>query len=200
MLARVRAAGLGLALSIFLSAGGASAQSDEGKALGLQVAHAMFQAMSIEAIITEAAMETSDVFADVKSRPEWAGYLIAAIQEEVQHDMPAIESMFGRALARSMTVPELKAGIIIMSDPATQTMMRASAAGDDAPTVSYSRATDRVVRSAAGAAFLAKLETIDRLMAPLQEEFIVELMPGAFRRFADKAEAGEVARKAKAAP
>jgi len=177
-----------------MTAGSAFAQSAEAEALGLQVARSMFQAMSLDDIIArEAQSDAGGAFKDVKSRPEWSDYLIQALQEEVRHDMPAIERMFGRALAKDMTVEELRAGATLLQDPTMQAALAAGAAGKE-PAMRPSRAVERILSTAAGRSFLQKMENIDKIMDPLLDEFIVELMPGALRRFADKADAGEAAR------
>ena len=97
-------------------------QTAEAEALGVQVARTIFQAISFDKLIAKELGGASDAFADIKSRPEWSGYLIQAMQEEVRHDLPKFETMFGRALAKDMTVDELR-----RRDPAR----RPRAAGHD---------------------------------------------------------------------
>ena len=187
------AAAMGFAI---LAAGGAQAQSAEAEALGVEVARTIFRAVSFDQVIAKELGSAKDAFAEVKSRPEWSGFLIQAMQEEVRHDLPTFERMFGRALARDMSVDELRAGAQLLADPALQAAIRAAAQDGAEPTVRPSRDTERIAATRAGRAFLGKLEKIEERLAPLQDEFAAELIPGAFRRFADKAEAGEAARKA----
>lgn len=178
------------------SPGAAMAQSAEQEALGLQVAQVMFKALSLEDLIAkEAQGDTSDIFAEVKSRPEWKAYLVSALQEELRHDMPAIERMFGRAIARDMSVEELKVGLALLNETEIQEVFRAGAEGRE-PTGRPSRKVERMAATPAARSFLAKLGSLDKTLDPLIEDFLIELMPGTMRRFADKAEAGEAARAA----
>src|SRR5689334_19791488 len=109
-------AGLAAGLMLLVSPGPALAQTAEQQALGLQIAQLMFKLMSLEDLIAKEAQNDSDFLSDMKSRPEWKGYLVTAMQEEIRHDMPAIEQMFGRALASSMTPAELRVGVTLLKD------------------------------------------------------------------------------------
>lgn len=183
-------------IMLVASSGGALAQTDERQALGLQVAQVMFKALSLEDLIAkEAQGDTSDIFAEVKSRPEWKGYLVAALQEELRHDMPAIERMFGRAIAKDMSAEELRVGLALMNEPEIQAVFRAGAEGRE-PTGRPSRKVERMASTRAAQSFLEKLGTLDKTLDPLIEDVLIELMPGTMRRFADKAEAGEARRAA----
>ena len=191
----VTAVAAGLAL-LAASGGSAFAQSAEAHALGLKVSQATFRALPLEALISKATESgAKDAFSEVKSRPEWAGYLADALAEELKHDMPTVERLVGTALARSLTIEELRAGVTIMEDPGMQKAIAASAAGKT-PAVNPSPSAERALGTAAGRSFLEKMEGIDKIMAPLLDEFLIELMPGALRRFADKIDAGEARRAA----
>lgn len=174
------------------------AQTPEAEALGVQVAHSMFQAIAFDALIAKEMKGASDAFADIKSRPEWGGMLEAAMSEEIRHDMPEFERLLGHVLAQNMSVDELKAGAAIMSDPATQAIIAASSTGATKPAPDLKRENARIANSAAGRGFLRKFEKLETYMAPIQDDMVAEIMPGAFHRFADKMEAGEAARKAAA--
>ncbi|MDZ4376154.1 MAG: hypothetical protein U1C74_32635 [Phenylobacterium sp.] len=183
---------------ILLAAPPASAQSPQSEAVGTELARTIFHAISFEAIITKEMNAEGNPFGDVTSRPEWSGYLADAMREEIAHDLPHLEALFGRALARDMTLAELQIGVVILSDPTMQAMMRAGAEGDTEaePEGEPSPEMRRALSSREGASFLNKLERLDDILEPLQDEFVVAILPGAFRRFADKADAGETARKA----
>ena len=193
----VFAAALGLSL---LLGAPAQAQTGEAEVLGVQVARTIFGAISFDKLIAKEIGGTTDAFKDVKSRPEWNRYLVEAMQEEVRHDLPLFETMFGRALAKDMTVEELRAGATLLSDPALQALIKQGAEGGPEPTERPSRETERLATTSAGRAFLAKLSRIEEQLEPLQDQFAVELVPGAFRRFADKAEAGEAERRRGVSP
>jgi len=188
----VFAAAVGLTL---LLGAPAQAQTGEAEVLGVRVARTIFQAISFDKLIAKELGGTTDAFGDIKSRPEWNGYLVEAMQEEVRHDLPLFETMFGRVLAKDMTVEELRAGAALLADPALQAMIKQAAEGGPEPAGRPSRETERLATTGPGRSFLAKLTKIEERLEPLQDEFAVELVPGAFRRFADKAEAGEAARR-----
>jgi hypothetical protein len=106
--------------------------------------------------------------------------------------------MMGHALAQNMSPDELRAGVAIIADPATQTMIAAGAAGDeDKATPKLARETERIAATPPGRRFLDKFAKLDSYLTPIQDDLVAELLPGAFRRFADKVEAGEAARKAR---
>ena len=174
----------------------ARAQTPEAEDLGQQVAHTMFKAIAFDAVIAKEMKGAADAFADVKSRPEWGKMLEDSMAEEVVHDMPTFERMLGHVLAQNMSPDELRAGIVILADPATQTMMAAAATGDTKPDPKLSGDTERVAASPPGRRFLQKFEKLETYLTPVQDDLVAELLPGAFRRFADKVEAGEEKRKA----
>lgn len=188
-----------LALGLLLIAGGpgpAAAQSPQAETLALQVAQSMFDALSLDDLIARgAAKETADAFAEVKSRPEWRDFLVQALQEEMRNDMPAIERMFARGLARQMTAPELEAGAALLADPTMQAALAAASSGGPEPD-RLSPAAERILSTASGRGFLAKMEKIDEVLDPMLDEFLIELLPGTLRRFGEKAEAGEARRRA----
>jgi hypothetical protein len=192
----------GLALAIALTAGaalpmGARAQTPEAEALGQQVAHSMFKAIAFDEVIAKEMKGAAGAFTDVKSRPEWGKMLEDSMTEEVRHDMPVFERMLGHALAQNMSPDELRAGVVIIADPATQSLIAAgSAAGEDRPEPKLARETERVAASPPGRRFLQKFEKLETYLTPIQDDLVAELLPGAFRRFADKVEAGEEKRRA----
>ena len=193
----------GAGLAIALTAGaalpiGASAQTPEAEALGQQVAHSMFKAIAFDEVIAKEMKGAAGAFADVKSRPEWGKMLEDSMTEEVRHDMPVFERMLGHALAQNMSPDELRAGVIIIADPATQSLIAAGAGGGGGPEPKLARETERVAASPPGRRFLQKFEKLETYLTPIQDDLVAELLPGAFRRFADKVEAGEEKRRAAA--
>ena len=188
----------GFALAIFLAAcapRAALAQSPEAEAIGRQVAHSIFQAISLDGLIAAAAKDMG-AFDQIKSRPNWSRYMLEAMREEFEHDMGAIEGIFGHALAQSMTLDELKAGLVIMSDPAVQRAIRAESEGTKTASEPVpQRAAERAMGTSAGRSFLRKFEGFEKMLEPAQDDLIAEVIPGAFRRFADKVDAEEARRK-----
>jgi hypothetical protein len=200
---RVRRIVTALALGLGLltgSPGGAWAQSAEAEALGVEVSHSMFEALSLDAIIAKSARDgAGDVFKDIKSRPEWSQYMVEAFQEEVRHDLPVFERILGKVLAREMSVEELKAGVALLKDPSLRATMAAASSGGPRPD-RVSKDAERILRTPAGSGFLAKMGDFEKMMEPAFNEFLVELLPGTMRRFGEKAEAGEVRRAAGQVP
>ena len=192
--------GAGLAVTALVAVGlptGANAQTPEAEALGQQVAHSMFKAISFDEVIAKEMKGAAGAFADVKSRPEWGKMLEDSMTEEIHHDMPVFERMLGHALAQTMTPDELRAGVAIIADPATQSMIAAGAAGSEGKAdAKVSRDTERIAASPPGRRFLEKFGKLESYLTPIQDDLVAELLPGAFRRFADRVEAGEEKRKA----
>ena len=62
----------------------------------------------------------------VAVRPEWDGIWRQAMAEELDHDMPTVESMVGQALVKTFTDDEMKAGLQIVSDPALKAIYLAA--------------------------------------------------------------------------
>ncbi|MEW5684308.1 MAG: hypothetical protein AB1942_05275 [Pseudomonadota bacterium] len=172
--------------------GPAAAQTPEADA-GLKLAQQVFRAADLEGALAE-ELRSAGKIVNLKARPAWDAMLVEAVEEELRHDMPLFERLLARALTDGMTVEEIKAGEVIMGDPFMQGAIRANIRGGLAPSGGPSRGTERVASSRAGQSFLRKLGGFGERMKPYEEEFIAELLPGAFRRFADKAEAAEAQR------
>ena len=137
-----------------------------------------------------------------KSRPEWRSLLVEAVEEEVEGDMATIMSALGSAMARKLSVEELRAGLIILGASSKQ--------GEDScfGSQTISEACKEAISSPGGRAFIAKfvahrpdLEKRQPDQNPmsdqdLQRDIVVMIMPGALRQFGEKAEAAEAARAA----
>lgn len=185
-----------VAALVLASAPTAHAQSSAPSELGVRAAELMLQAMDFRALILkEMSGDVKQFVSDVPSRPEWGGYLLDAMAEEVEQDLPAFAVLLGDVLAKQLTPDELKVGVQILSDPTMQAAMRTASSGVE-PAEQPSRELERLASSRSGRSFLKKLEGMEAFIEPLQDEFVAELLPGAFRRFADKVDAAEQARKA----
>lgn len=134
----------------------------------------------------------------VAVRPEWEGLWKQAMAEELDHDMPTIESMVGQALVKTFSDDEMKAGLQIVSDPALKAIYLAAQNGGKPPPVSVAKATDDLMNTPAGSAFVSKLQKIDTVMDPVQIEVMATVMPGVMKRFGEKADAAEVQKRAAA--
>lgn len=191
--------GPALALGLLFSLGGAAqAQAPAAETEGVAIARLIFRAISFETLIAQSLTQDGSPFEGFKGRPEWDRYLADAMIEETRHDLPHFEQLVGRSLAQTMSLEELKAGAVILADPAMQAAIKAGAEGREVE-VTLRPETERLAETPAGRRFLKALEGIEAQMAPLEDEFVIQVLPGAFRRFADKAEAGEAARHAQGA-
>ena len=132
----------------------------------------------------------------VTVRPDWDAMWKQAMGEELDHDMPTIQSMVGQGLAKTFTADEMKIGLEIVADPALKMIYLAAQSGARAPNVDVAKATDDLMSTPAGASFLAKLQKIDEVMDPIQIEIMATVMPGVMKRFGEKAEAAEVRKRA----
>lgn len=146
-----------------------------------------------------ARMTSSNLPPDLVSvRPEWDGLWKQAMTEELDHDMPTIESMVGQALVKTFTDDEMKAGLQIVADPALKSIYLAAQSGANPPQVALTKATDDLMNTPAGSSFVAKLQKIDEVMDPVQLEVMATVMPGVMKRFGEKADAAEVRKRAAA--
>ncbi len=132
------------------------------------------------------------------TRPEWAPMFKAAVSDELDHDMPVIDSMLGQALGRTFTNDELQVGLKIVSDPNLRLIYLAAQNGGRPPEVQISKATEDALATPAGQSFASKLQTINTVLEPLLVEVTATVVPGALRRFGEKAEAVEVKNRAAA--
>jgi len=131
-------------------------------------------------------------------RPEWEGLWKQAMTEELDHDMPTIESMVGQALVNTFSDDEMKAGLQIVGDPALKAIYLAAQNGAQPPSVTVAKATDDLMNTPSGSSFVSKLQKIDDVMDPVQLQVMATVMPGVMRRFGEKADAAEVQKRAAA--
>jgi len=131
-------------------------------------------------------------------RPDWDGMWKQAMGEELDHDMPVIESMVGQGLVKTFTDDEMKVGLQIVSDPALKAVYLAAQNGVRPPDVTVAKATDDLMNTPSGSSFVTKLQKIDDVMAPIQLEVMATVMPGVMKRFGEKADAAEVSKRAAA--
>jgi hypothetical protein len=134
----------------------------------------------------------------VAVRPEWTGLWRLAMAEELDHDMPTIESMVGQALVKTFTDDEMKAGMQIVADPALKAIYLAAQSGAQPPQVTVAKATDDLMNTPTGSSFVTKLQKIGDVMDPVQLEVMATVMPGVMKRFGEKADAAEVQKRAAA--
>ncbi|HEY4029687.1 MAG TPA: hypothetical protein VGM25_05045 [Caulobacteraceae bacterium] len=135
----------------------------------------------------------------VAVRPDWEAMWRQAMGEELDHDMPTIESMVGQALVKTFTEDEMKAGMQIVSDPGLKAVYLAAQNGAQPPQgASVSKATDDLMNTPNGSSFVSKLQKIETVMDPVQIEVMATVMPGVMKRFGEKADAAEVQKRAAA--
>jgi hypothetical protein len=132
------------------------------------------------------------------TRPDWTPMFKAAIAEELDHDMPVIDSMIGQTLGKTFTDDELKAGVKIVSDPNLRAIYTAAQNGAPVPDVRIAKATEDALATPAGQSFASKLQTINTALAPQLIEVTATLVPGVLRRFGENAGAAEISRRAAA--
>jgi cytochrome c5 len=144
-------------------------------------------------------MEGSTLPAElVAVRPDWTPMFKTAMDEELDRDMPVIESMLASGLRKTFSDDEMKAGLQIVSDKSLKAIYMAAQNGAPEPAVEVSKTTEDLLATPAGQSFAAKLQTINTVLDPVQIEVMATVMPGVMRRFGEKAEAAEVAKRAAA--
>jgi hypothetical protein len=166
--------------------------------LQLQMAEKMLDFIDFRAQV-QRGMETSTLpDALLDTRPDWKPIFKTAVAEELDHDMPVIDSMVGQTLGKAFTDDELKIGLKIVSDPNLRIIYLAAQNGGRPPEVQISKATEDALASPAGQAFANKLQTVNAMFQPLLIEVTATVVPGALRRFGEKAEVAEVQKRAAA--
>jgi hypothetical protein len=144
-------------------------------------------------------MEGSTLPAELLAvRPDWSPMFKAAMTDELDHDMPVLESMLGAGLRKTFTDDEMKAGMQIVSDKGLKAIYLAAQNGAPEPAVEVAKATEDLLATPAGQSFATKLQTINTVLDPVQIEVMATVMPGVMRRFGEKAEAAEVQKRAAA--
>lgn len=192
-------------LAAGLAAHPAWAQSDESRQLSREIAHKVLSAIPSDGLAESASASLNFLATDFPQRPEWKGFFIEALVEEFDADRPLIEQIVGDAIAQQVTVEELRVGIVMFR----------GAAGDDVAriigaTIRHQKAPqpgpemDTAVRQLAadpaGRRFADKLGQMDKLLKGTTNDVVVALIPGMMRRFGEKAEVAERARRGVSRP
>lgn len=180
----------------------ALAQSTEREQLAQEFAAIIFEAADMKtALATSMEDEAIGNSFDEefgKARPEWKEMIISSIIEEMDHDMPEIVWLVGDALGKHLTVEELRVAVVVFKDPAFVESFKAAAKDQKvANPREPSAKTYKLLASPAGRSLGDKLGEMDPVFASLEDDFLAEILPGALRRFADKAEPAEIARRAR---
>jgi hypothetical protein len=188
---------LAAALALGLCVASAHAQPADTAQLGTEVAHELFTAVNMSELMRQGALSNASAFdAFSKVRPEWKPLMLEAIDETVVQDRPVLETVLGRAFAKSMTAEELTAGLTVFRDPQARAAIAAATRHESTGAApNCSRECMRAMSSPAGARFLRKMQTA---MGPeLQSDIVAAMVPDLFIRFGEKAKAAEAKRAAR---
>lgn len=170
----------------------------EADALGVRIAHLIFTALDLKTLFAKEMQSSGDLDTFAKFRPNWPRFMAEAAAEEVAQKLPQIEGLMGRVMASYFTVEEMRAGVAILSDPGMVGFIQKAMADDSfkLDTRALTPATRKAMSSAAGQRFSDKFSRIDEPLESIDGEVAVLIIPGFMRRFADKVDAEEAARKA----
>ncbi|NEX93884.1 hypothetical protein [Caulobacter sp. 17J65-9] len=188
------------AVAALAAAAPAAARDAQTDALGTELIHTLLAPMDLKQVMIK-GMESE--FGDLakNGRPEWPALMVEAANEEIDHDLPAIERLFGHALAENTSAAELremnafltteggKALLVVIGDAAAERPMTPLSKKAE-------KDVEKFMRTPAGVSFQSKMQRMEKLLAPYAPDLAAELVPGLLRRFADKAEAAENARHA----
>jgi hypothetical protein len=194
----MRLSKLALAAAAVLSldlafAGPGLAQPAPSDQLGRQVAHELFTAVNMPALVRQGALSNSSgLEAFAKVRPEWKPLIVEALDETVTEDQPALEGVLGRALAKTMTADELAAGLTVFRDPQARAAIAAATRHENVGAPSCSQDCLRAMGTPAGMGFMQKMRTAFGPEA--QAEMMAVVVPDMFIRFGQKAKAAEAKR------
>jgi hypothetical protein len=179
------------------------AQSDDGRQLGREIAHKVMSAVSTDAMVQSASGSLGFLARDFPQRPEWKGFFLDALVQEFDADRPLIEEILGDGIAKTMTAEELRAGVVMFRGAAGDEVSQMIGANlrhetPPPPTKDLAAAYRKLASDPAGRSFAQKLGQADKLMKELTPDVVVALLPGIMRRFGERAEAAERARRAAA--
>jgi hypothetical protein len=184
----------------------APAAAAPGDAERLSLAHDLLGAIPLNDVFDKEIGPVGKMFGDI-DRPEWAGLFKAAAHEEIEADLPQIEQVIGRLLFGDYTADELQAGVRLFNGPARGFLlqgMNAAATGQAWPATppSVQAELQKIMRDPAGRRFLEKLAKADSASAgeKFGHELAPMILPGIFRRFGEKAELAERARRGSTTP
>jgi hypothetical protein len=174
----------------------AAAPASDPLADATEVSEIMFGVIDFRTLLTKSIKDEMAGDPTFNLRPEWPGLLTEAVVEEFDHDRPALIGLFARQMVKNFTGEELRQGVIMMRDPEAQRLFAAGAAGQTelGRTPKFGKEFTRAANTAAGTSFMTKLGRLDTMMGSMENDFIVELLPGMLRRFGEKAEAAEARR------
>lgn len=160
-----------------------------------EIADIMFRVIDFRTVLSKSIRDEMAGDPTFNLRPEWPGLLTDALVEEFDHDRPVLVGLFAKLMVQNFTAEELRQGVIMMRDPEAQRVFAAGAAQTDIEGEPvFGKDFERAASTSAGASFMTKLGKLDTMMGDIENDFIVELLPGMLRRFGEKAEAAEAAR------
>jgi len=176
----------------------AAAQTSDTQRAALAAAHEMFTAVAAADLIREGAMRNNAGLAAFDTiRPEWKTLMAEAMDEAVARDLPGMEALLARSMARTMSTDELNAGLVVFRDPRARAVFAAMAHHQSPPNgfaEPCAAECMRAMASPAGRGFMAKMQTA--FNKDVQGEMIALLIPDVMIIFGEKAKAAEARRTA----
>lgn len=179
----------------------AATTASEADRLGIEMAHILMEDVDYKAILSQNIGELDQTFGQIKGRPEWSQMFKDAFLEEIDQDRPAFDRIIGLAFSDFFTLDELRAGVTFLRGPggaALAQVVAQASTGKEAPKIppEVEREIAKAAQTPAGRSFFEKFGQIGPVMDKVQPDFVAAFLPGVFRRFGEKAEAGEAARQA----
>lgn len=173
-------------------------QSAQHEAMGVSLARDLSTAFGFkEVLIHEATAPDADVsIPGLETAPGSETLLREAVAEEIAHDMPVLEEIIGRALARRFTPQELKGVNDFMKGPGGRAFLSViadAAAGRTSPPPSpdVQAAVLTFLASPEGRAFDAVMNDLDSVLGPIEAEVLQEVNSGAAERYKAKLAAAD---------
>jgi hypothetical protein len=183
------------------------ADDPEALAPSLDFAHRLLSNSAVRGRLIELARHSGDGMAASAPRKDWPALFNEAAGEQIEQGLPEIELAAARRYARYFTPEELAAGSQFISSGVMDYMVaadRAAMTGAPKPTPSEAvkQAYAALMGAPAGRAFLDKFSRFSQTTGAKDfgPEFRGIILAGVLRRFGEKAEAAEKARRLRAAP
>lgn len=197
------ALGLGLALATHATPAMAQptvqvAPSTEALDLGRETFRLLLGKVDFQAQLEGKLPSMTETFGAIPGRPEWADLARQAALEESGELSRIMQQRMGERMARSFTIEELRAGVVMLRGPAGQemaTMIAAVSRHEKPPELSDTAKRELVKfgRLPAGRDWLDKFQHIDKTMDQATSDMTADFLIGFMHRFLDKAEQGEAA-------
>jgi hypothetical protein len=140
------------------------------------------------------------VIVDNSVRPEWPAMMSAATGEALDVQQPQIEGLMAAAFAHDLSPKALADGADFLTTPVglvtlQQTLDATAGRKTDPMPPIVQAAVDAYVKTPDGLAFVREIALVRKMLSASTDDIEPRILPGAFKRFGEKAQAAEAGRQ-----